>query len=280
MNIIELLGVGDANSIISLSRSVGWDYTLGEVQVFLSAGTCYGHRRDSGRIVSCAGLFAYGGLASIGAVIVHPELQGQGLGRALMQRILDGVECVPTMLVSTVEGAKLYASLGFQTVSHIHKLVSKLPIQWSNESIEDRRLSSLSETQLDDVIRLDEQVVGANRSELLRSRYPALQNGVVLRDDDGMLRGYAMTVCRNNLLIVGPVVASNHASALAMIRHQTKGWQGVVRVDVPSAQVDLVNSLIALGMQEEERPPIMLRNAHTLPGDRNHLYAIAAQAFG
>ncbi len=94
------------------------------------------------------------------------------------------------------------------------------------------------------------------------------------------LQGYAMTVRRNDLLIVGPIMAPNHASALTMIRQLTVGWNGSVRIDVPSAQMELFQSLISLNFHEEERPPVMMRNGDTLPGERGRLYAIAAQAFG
>jgi len=277
---IEQLGVGDAESILSLSWSAGWDYTHREVVVFLVSGTLFGQRSESGRIVSCAGVFSYGEMASIGVVIVHPEYQGQGLGRALMQRCLEEVDHIPAMLVSTVEGQRLYSSLGFRTVSYIHKLLYKQRIRWSTDPFHDGKLTSLSEADLLNVIQLDEQVVGGDRSRFLRSRFPFLKGGVVLTGSDGTLRGYAMTVYRNDLLIVGPVVAPSHDAALAMIRHLTVRWQGPVRIDVPSVQVELFNSFIALGMHEEERPPVMMRNADTLPGDRSRLYAIAAQAFG
>jgi hypothetical protein len=57
---IEQLKYDDIPSIIGLSASVGWDYTYEEAQVFLAAGKVFGHRESNGRIVSCAGVFAYG----------------------------------------------------------------------------------------------------------------------------------------------------------------------------------------------------------------------------
>ncbi|MCL6452174.1 MAG: GNAT family N-acetyltransferase [Alicyclobacillus sp.] len=280
MYLLDRLTVHDVESIISLSGSVGWDYTRNEVQVFLQAGTLFGHRQDSGRIISCAGVFPYGELASIGVVIVHPQYQGRGLGRDLMQKCLREVDHVPTMLVSTVEGQRLYTSLGFKTVSSIHKLLSEKPIRWSIEPNSDGKFENLSEADLDNVIQLDTQVVGANRSKFLSSRLPFSNTDIVLRDNHGILQGYAMTVCRNDLLIVGPVVAPNYNAALTMMRLLTDGGKGRVRVDVPSSQAELFDALISLGFHEEERPPVMMRNASTLPGDRSRLYAIAAQAFG
>ena len=279
MHFIDQLIPDDCDSIISLSSSVGWDYTQREVQVFLTAGRLFGHRREGGRIVSCAGVFPYGKLASIGVVIVHPKFQGQGFGRALMQRCLTEVSDIPTILVSTVQGQRLYTSLGFQTVSYIHKLLSKQPLRWS-ESVERWRFKVLGKEDYLGVIRLDEEVFGANRGKFLTPRFPLLHEGIVLRDSEEILRGYAMSVTRNNLLIVGPVVAPDHDSALAMVHYLTREWSGPIRVDVPSAQDRFLDRLTRLGMYEEERPPVMMRNGDTLPGDRSRLYAIAAQAFG
>ena len=128
-----------------------------------------------------------------------------------------------------------HAESWLRTVSYIHKLLAKQPVRWSNGHILDGQFGDLTEADLYDVIRLDAQVVGANRSKFVSSRVPFLNTGIVFRDNDGILRGYAMTVCRNDLLIVGPVVAPNHDTALRMIRHLTDGWHGQVQVDVPSS---------------------------------------------
>jgi GNAT superfamily N-acetyltransferase len=277
---MDKLAFSDTAAIVSLSRSVGWDYTPEDVCVFLSAGVLFGYRREDGHLVSSAGVFTYGNLASIGVVMVHPDFQGRGLGRAMLRRCLDEVGPVPTMLVSTAEGLRLYTSLGFKTVAHIHKLISKGSLQWSSEPACRGCIANLSDTDLMDVVLLDERVMGANRSRFLTSRFPLLHSGVALRSEDGVLYGYGMAVRRQDLLIIGPLVAPEHVSALAMIRQLTDGWDGSVRIDVPSHQAILLDSLVRLGMHEEERPPILMLNGHSLPGQRESLYAIAAQAFG
>lgn len=276
---LSRLAAHDAESIINLSASVGWDYTSREVQVFLEAGKLFGHRTER-NLVSCAGIFPYGELASMGAVIVHPEYQGQGLGRTLMQRCLDGFEDIPTILVSTEEGQRLYRSIGFVTVSFIFKLVSDHPIQLPSGLALNGGVEPLTSADLNDVIQVDAAVIGSSRDAFLRSRFPFLNGGVVFRGRDGVVQGYAMTVCRNDLLIVGPVVAPSLEISMAMVQYLTEGWQGRLRIDVPSSQSEFFDGLAALGFHESERPPVMMRNATNLPGDRGRLYAIAAQAFG
>lgn len=276
---LERLTAHDAESIIHLSASFGWDYTSREVQVFLEAGKLFGHRTDR-NLVSCAGMFPYGELASIGAVIVHPKYQGQGLGRALMQHCLDGLEDIPTILVSTEEGQRLYRSIGFVAVSFISKLVSDRPIHLPGDLADDDNIEPMTSADLDDVVHLDAVVIGASRQAFLKSRYPLLHGGVVFRGPDRVIQGYAMTACRNDLLIVGPVVALNLETAMAMVRYLTVGWQGRMRIDVPFSQEEMIDILVSQGFREEERPPVMLRNGTGLPGDRNRLFAIAAQAFG
>lgn len=275
---IEQLILGDIDLIIDLSTSVGWDYTSKEVKVFVESGTLFGHR-EGHRLVSCAGIFSYGDLASIGAVMVHPEYQGQGLGRVLMNRCLHGLEDVRIMLVSTEEGQGLYRSLGFQTVSHIHKLVSERPIRFSNPPAPTEEINPMMDADLADVVQLDAVVSGANRTQFLKGRFPFLNAGVTVRTHDG-IQGYAMTVCRQDLLIVGPVVAPSLEISVAMVDFLIDGWPGRMRIDVPSTQKEFFETLVSQGFQEAERPPVMMRNATKLRGNRNRLYAIAAQAFG
>lgn len=184
------------------------------------------------------------------------------------------------ILVSTEYGQRLYRSVEFATVSFIHKLVSDHPILLPSDLAHNDGMESMIRADLDEVVQLDAVVIGASRQAFLRSRFPFLDSGVVFRNFDGVIQGYAMTVCRNHLLIVGPVVAPSLEISTGMVQYLIEEWRGRIRIDVPSAQKEFFDKLIVLGFKETERLPVMMRNATELPGDRNRHFAIAAQAFG
>lgn len=79
---------------------------------------CYGARRD-GRMISVAVASQIGSLVYINIMATHPAHQGQGAGRAVLERALaDGARQGATHahLISSVEGRRLYDRAGFRMV--------------------------------------------------------------------------------------------------------------------------------------------------------------------
>jgi GNAT superfamily N-acetyltransferase len=278
---LEKLCTNDLDDLVTLSERIQWDYSRAEVRNFFAVGTVYGHRCHDGHLVSCAGVFPYGSdLASIGIVIVSPEFQGQGLGKALVSHCLSQTNRTPTTLISTAEGLRLYQSLGFETVAYLHKLSSDTPVTIRFEKPRAVDIHPMSRVDLEDVAALDRKVIGADRSRFLFNRLEIAYSGTTLRDGNGTLQGFGLAILRHHLLILGPIVAIDEVSALAIVSQLTTGWAGAVRVDVPDCQKGFYSCLLRAGMREEDTPPIMLLNASQLPGQRQLLHAIAAQAFG
>lgn len=278
---LEKLSTDDLDDLVALSERVQWDYSPDEVRNFLAVGMIYGHRCHDGHLVSCAGVFPYGSdLASIGIVIVSPEFQGQGLGKALVSHCLSQTKPMPSTLISTVEGLRLYQSLGFETVAYLHKLSSDTPVTIRCQKPRAADIHPMSLVDLEDVAALDRKVIGADRSRFLFHRLEIAYSGTTLRDGNGTLQGFGLAIRRHHLLILGPIVALDDLSALAIVTQLTTGWTGAIRVDVPDCQKEFYSRLLRAGMREDDTPPIMLLNASQLPGQRQGLYAIAAQAFG
>ena len=54
-------------------------------------------------------------------LIVHPNFQGRGIGRILLNHCLETHPKQPIALIATKAGEPLYTSCGFQTVTTIHR---------------------------------------------------------------------------------------------------------------------------------------------------------------
>src|SRR5262245_39656860 len=70
-----------------------------------------------GAIVGTGVASANGSVGWVGTIWVDPAHRGQGLGRALTQRVIDDLEaggCRTLLLVATDEGRPLYERMGFE----------------------------------------------------------------------------------------------------------------------------------------------------------------------
>src|SRR6056297_2403875 len=98
---ISRLYQSDIPSLLEVAAAVGWNFNSYRMQNFIQAGLFYGHR-VADRSVSSVGLFSYGtDLSAIGIVMVKPEYQRRGWGRALMEVCLEQLKSRAAILIAT-----------------------------------------------------------------------------------------------------------------------------------------------------------------------------------
>jgi len=104
---------GDLPEIEGLLREAGLPTTgVGErVSDFAVA-------EAAGRVVGCAGLEVYGGAALLRSVAVRPAFRGQGIGRDLVEMLLDRAAAgeVTDVYLLTTAAAGYFRRLGFEPV--------------------------------------------------------------------------------------------------------------------------------------------------------------------
>jgi len=264
---------GDAPELLDLSVSIGWQHTIEDWRTSLAVGMVFGHRDESGRIVSSAAIYPYGPqLASIGLVIVRAEARRRGLARAAVLECLRATENRPVMLVATPEGGPLYESLGFVTVEHVVKLIA--PAAPSLPAAGDCR--GMTDHDLPSAIHCDARAFGADRTLLLERRWKQAVGGAFLTQGGG----FAWSVRQHDLLIAGPVVAPDAERAAQLVGHLVAGYSGRIRIDVPARQTDFILRLAAAGFETRELRPVMLRSAECLAGRREQVFALVSLGFG
>lgn len=111
-----------------------------------------------------------------------------------------------------------------------------------------------------------------------------MDSGVIYRDEQGHaqsdIRGAAMSVQRNDLLVIGPVMAADEAMGIELVKFVASRWRGRVRVDVPSSQPSFMENLTRLGFTQNMVSQVMIRGAAALPGQRSRLFGIVDPVFG
>ena len=91
-----------------LSRALNWPHRTADWQFLFDLGTGVVAEAD-GAVVGTAMGWRYGaGAASVGLIIVSPHCQGEGLGRRLMDVLLERLGDRSVVLNATEEGLPLY----------------------------------------------------------------------------------------------------------------------------------------------------------------------------
>ncbi len=179
----------------SLRALAGWNQTLGDWERFLAIEPtgCF-LAEWNGTCAGTATSIVYGPeLGWIGMVLVHPEFQRRGIGRALLQHCIEllrgrGVQCIK--LDATPLGRTVYRGLRFQDEWTLKR--------WS------RPPATPQVTALDASLRAwraaDEQILGpldasafgVSRQRLLAALASQSRCAVVLEPEPGRPAGFGM----------------------------------------------------------------------------------------
>jgi GNAT superfamily N-acetyltransferase len=168
-----------------------------------------------GEPVGMVGAVSYGRFASLGLMGVRPEAQRQGVGRALMVRLLewaDGTGIPTVILDATEEGAPLYRSCGF--VAGDRALLFRLQGQPASGKAPPT-VRVLERETLASVVAFDARYFGAEREAVVRGLLEAFPGrGFVCSDPTGALTGYLLAQGRR----LGPWVARGAAEAAGLFQ--------------------------------------------------------------
>jgi GNAT superfamily N-acetyltransferase len=148
-----------------LRELAGWNQTEQDWELFLSANPqgCFVAEMDGGVVGTVATIIYENRFAWIGMVLVDPEFRKRGIGSALLQQAIEhldsrGIACM--RLDATPQGKPVYLKLGFLSEYEIERWNLKRSVK----HIEPGRASG----QLEDVLKLDREVFGADRTAVLR----------------------------------------------------------------------------------------------------------------
>lgn len=265
---------------MDLAERVGWPRETTKWDVLFELGEGFGVERGdgSGPLDAMVALPCHDGVTFVAMMVVDPECQGQGLGRRLLERALDHVEG-PAMLYATKAGEPMYRRLGFEEVGRVTKHIGALTPAPGVANPSGARVRRLNDDVLDgDLIAADAHAFGFARTRMMRALLDRARAVVV--DDDG---GFALLWNNGFLEVVGPVVARNDASAIALVDAafaQVPVGSPRVRIDVAATSPALAEHVVARGLGRLDDAPLLSWPAPLHRGERARYHAIALQAFG
>jgi GNAT superfamily N-acetyltransferase len=279
-SMLRPMQAGDLAAMHRLAQQMSWPHRAEDcAQLFaLGAGTVAVD--GTGSTVGVGLRWSFGrDVGTIGLVLVAPERQGRGIGRALMTALIADLEPRALMLNATAEGLPLYEKLGFVSTGFVQQHQGRLAeasVLPSVPAVPVRRAAVADHTAL---CALDAAAFGTDRSPLVSRLLADGEAWVVERA--GQPAGIAVLRAFGRGMIIGPIVAASEDEAIALVAAAAKAAPpGVLRVDILADAERLATWLTAAGLPAIDTVTIMLCGNWPATQTTLRRFGLALQAWG
>jgi GNAT superfamily N-acetyltransferase len=240
----------DLRAALRLSREPGWNQVAADWRLMLEVGDSFGVATEDGKLVASGLTVPFGRpFGWISMILVTSTFRRRGLATHLMERCIAALRSrglVPG-LDATPEGRTVYRSLGFKDVYRITRFIAdapRLPRKPPPAGVELRRMGA---GDINAVARYDAPIFGADRAfmlEHLRERRPGRAFIAVC---DAKIRGYVLTRDGRASAQIGPLVAEDAVTALALLSRAIGSNSGPLCIDLLDRHRAIAKELTAHG---------------------------------
>lgn len=267
----------DLEAATELSREQQWPHRDEDWELFLSLGEGL-VAEAGGKLVGTIMAWRFGEtMATIGMVIVSSAAQGQGIGRKLMEAMIDQLGERTIVLNATEEGLPLYLKLGFVETGQIYQHQGPAPDVPLTELQPGERVRPKGKAD-GELGELYGKASGMERQALFDALAGDSRTVVLSRDQHPV--GFAMLRRFGRGWSIAPVVAPDAAGAKALILHWLAVKQGrFCRIDI-TAESGLGDWLEELGLPRVGSVRTMARGPAPVPAPFPAVFGLAAQALG
>lgn len=278
---IRRLTPRDLTACADLSEDRGWPREEHKWGFLLTAGKGYGIDDPAGGLVSACVVTEYGprdrpDLAAIGMVLVAERHARQGIGRRLMQHVISAMGATPLTLHATPYGRPLYEELGFKATGRAEMLLGTFRPGTSEPAVATRAATA---EDLSAILRLDEEVFGADRTHII-TRLPAFLDQLRVAEENGRIIGYAGAWPNMATQVVGPLIARDTKTAKALIASLAAYTDRPLRTDIDVRQEELLTWAKEHGLASVTFNSVMTSGLSELPGDWSRRFAPLTVAAG
>lgn len=279
----NFLNQADLEFAANLTRQEGWhSESLLELQTFFEYDPlgCFICEYDGSPVGMCiATTCQHSGF--IGELIVAKQYRNQNIGRLLMQaaiQYLHNKQLRAIFLDGVQKAIPLYENLGFKPICRSLRFFGQIPSEESPDVL------SMSEEDLHEIIHLDKQCFGDDRSFFLRKRWQNYPDLALVWKQNNQIAGYLFgRVGLGGWVTAGPWVNLYDQSVdLTLLSHfQAKIGNQPFSIGILENRKSLIPQIVMAGMQPRSDPPtrMILGNGNN-PGDNHHCYAIGSPAKG
>jgi hypothetical protein len=227
--------------------------------------------RDRDRVVATALALPYPPVFGwVSMVLVHAPYRRRGLATRLLERAtaaLTGDGLLP-VLDATPAGAEVYGRMGFRPVGNL--------MRWRGTG-GGGEASPAEPGLVDRVHDLDSAAFGADRSAVLADLADRPAPVAALATDGG---GYLLSRAGRTATQLGPLVARDAATAVALLGRGLDAAVGTVVVDVPERATAVAEHLAGRGFAPERPYVRMALGSDEIGGSPALVHAIAGPELG
>lgn len=260
---------------LRLSEQVNWPHRKEDWALMLSISEGAVALCD-GKIVGTALTTLFGtNAAAANMVIVDDTMQGQGLGRQLMNDIMLKAHGRENRLVATDIGLPLYTKLGFKVTGRITQHQGIM----GNVTPADDRCDWDDAPDVEALCALDHMACGLDRHRLIHALINVGKVAVIR--DGGSLTGFAVLRDFGRGQVVGPVACEDVDDAKSLLQFAFASQPDTfIRVDIPE-ESGLYDWLSDLGLVHVGKHVRMTLNPRSMKQETSvQTFALVSQALG
>jgi GNAT superfamily N-acetyltransferase len=266
---IDVLGDDDLDGALALVAEAGWNQVEADWRLMLQLGSGFAVR-DAGRVVATAIALPYPPTFGwVSMVLVHAPYRRRGLATRLVERAtaaLTGAGLV-AVLDATPAGAEVYGRMGFRPVAGLTR--------WRGAGAAGGapQVPAIAGGVLD----LDGAAFGADRGAILAdlARRPAPVAALAPGGD-----GYLLSRAGRTATQIGPLVARDAATAVALLERGLDALAGTALLDVPDQATAVAAHLAGRGFAIERPYVRMALGRDAIAGTPALVHAIAGPELG
>ena len=268
---------GDLASALKLTQAENWSHCAEDWEFHYRIGRGWVVCDANDALLGTASWWAYGdALGSVGLVVVDRNQQGKGIGRQLLDAIIEDAGPRALQLVATNAGLKLYRQCGFKESGGIEQHHG-VPVLRSAVTVPSglalRFVTANDHALLSD---LDASALGAPRPQVIKS---VLSVGTgVLAEQGGRPTGFALMRPSGRGTMIGPVVANDEAHAIDLVVQLLNISIGFTRIDVPADAKELAAWLGTVGLTRVDQVTTMVRGDRPVPHSGVRTFGLVSQA--
>ena len=281
---VHALDTGRIPEALLLSAEPGWSQVAADWRLMIEHGDSFGISSESGRLVASGLTVMFDGpFGWISMILVTEEFRRRGLATRLMRSCMEallGHGRTPALDASP-EGREVYLRLGFRDVYRTTRMFTQSGrAAVVGEPGKSAGARSMGAEDLPAVVAYDRMCCGAGRSYLLEHLYGRLPDAAFLAECNGHVRGMVLARDGRTCAQVGPLVAEDSETALALLRLVCAAIPGPVCLDIADHHEPIRAWLVSLGFSPVVPFVRMIHERDAPCDDPGRVFVIAGPELG